>query len=118
MIDRVINSRGFDSFDLRFIGLIVTILGIGVLSIYSVTHDQDTAFPFYAKQVVWILVGAVAFLVMWLSDYHRIARLAYPAYAIILVLLAVVLFEGKSSRGRNGGFPWDPLRFSHRSLPS
>ncbi|MCX5724311.1 MAG: FtsW/RodA/SpoVE family cell cycle protein, partial [Nitrospirae bacterium] len=99
MIDRMINSRGFDSFDLRFIGLVAAILGVGVLSIYSVTHDQGVAFPFYAKQLAWIALGAVAFLVMWLSDYHRIARLAYPAYVIILVLLAVVLFEGKSSRG-------------------
>jgi len=27
MIDRVINSRGFDNFDFRFIGLIFVILG-------------------------------------------------------------------------------------------
>ena len=40
MIDRVIDSRGLDNFDLRFIGLIFAILSIGVLSIYSVTHDQ------------------------------------------------------------------------------
>ena len=75
MIDRVIDSRGLDSFDLRFMGLIAVILSVGVLSIYSVTHSQDTAFPFYLKQLVWILLGTVAFLVMYLSDYHKIARL-------------------------------------------
>ena len=117
MIDRVINSRGFDNFDFRFIGLIFVILGIGVLSIYSVTHDQGVAFPFYAKQIVWIALGTVAFLVMWLSDYHRIARLAYPAYAIILILLVVVLFEGKSSRGAQrwiqmGPFAFQPSEFA------
>jgi rod shape determining protein RodA len=111
MIDRVINSRGFDNFDFRFIGLIFVILGIGVLSIYSVTHDQGVAFPFYAKQIVWIALGTVAFLVMWLSDYHRIARLAYPAYAIILILLVVVLFEGKSSRGAQRWIPMGPFAF-------
>jgi len=111
MIDRVFISRGFDNFDFRFIGLIFVILGIGVLSIYSVTYDQGVAFPFYAKQVVWILLGTVAFLVMWLSDYHRIARLAYPAYAIILILLVVVLFEGKSSRGAQRWIPMGPFAF-------
>ncbi len=111
MIDRVIDSRGLDNFDLRFMGLIVVILAVGVLSIYSVTHDQGVAFPFYAKQVVWILLGTVAFLVMWLSDYHRIARLAYPAYAMILILLAVVLFEGKSSRGAQRWIPMGPFAF-------
>jgi rod shape determining protein RodA len=111
MIDRVLISRGFDNFDFRFIGLIFAILGIGVLSIYSVTHDQGVAFPFYAKQVVWILLGTVAFLVMWLSDYHRIARLAYPAYAVILILLVVVLFEGRSSRGAQRWIPMGPFAF-------
>ena len=30
MIDRVIDSRGLDSFDLRFMGLIAVILSVGV----------------------------------------------------------------------------------------
>jgi len=111
MIDRVLTSRGVDNFDFRFIGLVFAILGLGVLSIYSVTHDQGVAFPFYAKQLVWILLGTVAFLVMWLSDYHRIARLAYPAYAIILILLVIVLFEGKSSRGAQRWIPMGPFAF-------
>ena len=112
MIDRVIDHRGLDNFDLRFLGLIGIILGIGVLSIYSVTHDQaGPGLPFYAKQVVWILLGAVAFLIMLVWDYHRIARLAYPAYAIILILLAVVLFEGKTSRGAQRWIPIGPFAF-------
>ena len=111
MIDRVIDSRGLDSFDLRFMGLIAVILSVGVLSIYSVTHAQDTAFPFYLKQLVWILLGTVAFLVMYLSDYHKIARLAYPTYAVILILLAVVLVMGKSSRGAQRWIPIGPFAF-------
>jgi rod shape determining protein RodA len=111
MIDRVIDSRGLDSFDLRFMGLIVIILGVGVLSIYSVTHSQDTNFPFYLKQLVWIFLGAVAFLIMYLSDYHKVARLAYPAYIAILVMLAVVLVMGKSSRGAQRWIPIGPFAF-------
>ncbi len=111
MIDRVIDNRGLDSFDLRFVGLIVIILGVGVVSIYSVTHSQDTSFPFYLKQLVWIFLGALAFLFMYLSDYHKIARLAYPAYAVILILLAVVLVMGKSSRGAQRWIPIGPFAF-------
>ena len=66
---------------------------------------------FMPKQIVWIVLGTVAFLVTWL-DYHRIARLAYPAYAIILILLAVVLFEGKSSRGAQRWTPMGPFAFT------
>ena len=111
MIDRMINSRGFDNFDFRFIGLIFVILGIGVLSIYSVTHDQGVPFPFYAKQMCGLCSARSRFWSCWLSDYHRIARLAYPAYAIILILLAVVLFEGKSSRGAQRWIPIGPFAF-------
>ena len=53
MIDRMMDRRGLDNFDLRYLGLIVAILGIGVLSIYSVTHDQGgPGLPFFAKQVL------------------------------------------------------------------
>ena len=41
MIDRLTESRGLDSFDIRYVALILAILGIGVLSIYSVTHGQQ-----------------------------------------------------------------------------
>jgi len=112
MINRVMDHRGLDNFDLRFLSLIFAILSIGVLSIYSVTHDQSgPGVPFYAKQLVWILVGAAAFLIMMVWDYHRLARLAYPAYAIILILLAFVLFEGKTSRGAQRWIPIGPFAF-------
>ena len=76
MIDRVIDNRGIDSFDIRFIGLIGAILAFGVVSIYSVTHMQDGGVPLYLKQVVWILFESIAFFVMLVSDYHKVARLA------------------------------------------
>src|SRR5574339_1200111 len=99
MIDRVIDSRGLDSFDIRFIGLILAILSFGLISIYSVTYQQDSGVPLYLKPVVWIGLGSVAFVVMLVSDYHKVARLTYPAYAVVLVLMAVVLMMGKTSHG-------------------
>ena len=111
MIDRVIDSRGLDSFDLRFMGLIAVILSVGVLSIYSVTHSQDTSFPYYLKQLVWIFLGTVAFSGDVSVRLSQIARLAYPTYAVILVLLAVVLVMGKSSRGAQRWIPIGPFAF-------
>lgn len=112
MIDRMMDNRGFDNFDVRFIGLVFLILAVGVLSIFSVTHDQaGPGVPIFAKQIIWILLGTVAFLIMLVWDYHRIARVAYPAYAIILVLLAVVLVEGKTSRGAQRWIPIGPFVF-------
>src|SRR4029078_5036004 len=66
---------------------------------------------FFAKQMLWILLGAAAFLIMLVWDYHRIARLAYPAYAIIFILLAVVLLDSKTSRGAQRWIPIGPFAF-------
>lgn len=107
MINRLTEHRELDSFDIRYVALIFAILGIGVLSIYSVTYGQrGVGTPYYLKQLIWIGVGAAAFLIMWASDYHHLARFAYPAYAAILVMLVVVLFEGERARVLNDGSPW------------
>ena len=118
MIDRVTDSRGFDSFDLRYVGLILAILGIGVLSIHSVTHDQGGGVaPYYVKQLAWIGMGAVAFILMWSWDYHQIARLAYPAYVMVLLMLLFVFFDGRTSKGAQrwiamGPFSFQPSEFA------
>ncbi len=112
MIDRVIDSRRLDSFDWQFLALVAAILLVGVLSIYSVTHAQPGGgVPLYVKQVIWILVGGAAFVAMLAVDYHKISRLAYVLYAIVLVLLAVVLVAGKTSRGAQRWIPIGPFAF-------
>ena len=118
MIDRLIDSRGFDNFDARFLALVAAILGIGVVSIHSVTHAQTGGVaPYYIKQLMWIGMGSLAFLVMLLFDYHRIARLAYPAYGLVLLMLAFVLLEGRTSKGAQrwialGPFSFQPSEFA------
>ncbi|NJN69252.1 MAG: FtsW/RodA/SpoVE family cell cycle protein [Nitrospira sp.] len=118
MIDRLTEHRGLDGFDMRYGSLILAILAIGVLSIYSVTQGQHNGLtPYYLKQLMWIGLGAVAFLVMWASDYHQLARFAYPAYAFILLMLIFVLFEGRTSKGAQrwlalGPFSFQPSEFA------
>lgn len=112
MISRVLDSRGLDSFEWRFLGLIVAILALGVLSIYSVTNPQPAGYlPIYGRQLIWILLGCGAFLIMVAFDYHKICRLSYLLYAFTLVLLAVVLIAGKTSRGAQRWIPIGPFVF-------
>lgn len=112
MIDRIRESRGIDGFERRFLAIMVALLAVGVLSIYSVTHAQTgSGLPLYVKQIIWILVGCAAFLAMLVFDYHEIARWAYVLYAIVLVLLAVVLVAGKTSRGAQRWIPLGPFAF-------
>ncbi len=109
----MIESRLPDNFEVRFALVALSILGIGVLSIYSVTSDLDLAgrIPFYTKQLIWIGVGFFAFLAAMVIDYHRLGRFAYVIYGITLVVLVAVLIGGRSSRGAQRWFALGPFAF-------
>jgi len=114
MIDRILDSRvpTLDHFDWRFLGLIAAILSLGVLSIYSVMSVSPSGgTPMYVKQLAWIAIGCAAFMLMLVVDYHKISRLSYLLYASMLVLLAVVLIAGKTSRGAQRWIPIGPFVF-------
>jgi rod shape determining protein RodA len=86
--------------DWSLVGVIVSLLVIGVVTIYSVTSNGQRAnFPIFAKQTIWIAVGTLAFVVVASLDYHKLARLSYILYGLGLVLLVIVMISGKTSRG-------------------
>tara|TARA_B100001971_G_C18261772_1_gene587640 strand:- start:3074 stop:4201 length:1128 start_codon:yes stop_codon:yes gene_type:complete len=96
--------------------LILTISSLGILSIYSasqnVAHNFEWA-PLYLKQITWVVIGGVAFLVMSAYDYHRLSRYAYVLYVLSLLLLVLVSFAGRSTRGAQrwleiGSFSFQP----------
>ncbi|WNM59111.1 rod shape-determining protein RodA [Candidatus Nitrospira allomarina] len=105
-----VNRRGLDTFDWCFLGVIMAIISLGILSIYSVTNPQSgTGFPIYLKQATWMMVGSLAFLVAVGIDYHKLARLSYVLYGIGLILLIIVLIAGKTSRGSQRWIPLGPF---------
>jgi rod shape determining protein RodA len=107
MVKRTRHGHKFDAFDWCFLGTILGILSLGLLSIYSVTSSNPVrGMPIYLKQGMWILVGTLALVVMSGIDYHKLARFSYVLYGLGLVLLIVVLVAGKSSRGSQR---WIPL---------
>jgi rod shape determining protein RodA len=114
----MIESRIPDNFEWRLGLVTLAILTLGVLSIYSVTHDLDQPgrLPLYAKQIVWISVGMVALLGALAVDYHRLGRYAYPIYVITLILLVLVLLGGRSSRGAQRWFALGPFAFQPSEL--
>jgi len=107
MLDR----RAPDNFEWRFVLVATSLLAIGVLSIYSIAPGPtpEGRTPLYAKQLLWILIGTVAFLAALAVDYHTLARHAYVLYAVTLLVLALVLIMGKSSRGAQRWFSLGPI---------
>ncbi len=104
--------------------IILIIASFGVISIYSASQDVAGNVgwaPLYLKQIIWLVIGSLAFLVASSYDYHRLAKYAYLFYAISLILLVVVLLEGKSTRGAQrwlalGSFSFQPSEVAKVAL--
>ncbi len=109
----MIDARTPDSFEWRFVLVAMGILAVGVLSIYSVSAGLTPSgqTPLYAKQMAWILIGTLAFLTAAAIDYHKLARHAYLLYGAMLLLLALVLVMGRSTRGAQRWFALGPFAF-------
>ena len=95
-----IDRRIITSFDWVLFGLIMLIAAIGVLNIYSATVSYAvTSIPYFIRQLLWILIGLILVAMVCSIDYHFMEDFAYWFYGLLLVLLVVVLFAGKTSMG-------------------
>lgn len=107
MIDRRLPA----SFDWKFFWIMVTILVIGVATIFSVSAKQppSAGMPLWIKQVFWIGLGMAVFLFMAVIDYHEIVRFAYILYVVVIALLVMVLFIGRVGQGAQRWLSFGPV---------
>ena len=78
------------------VGVLNVVGGVMVLSASSVSSltDYGSAWYFFERQVAWIAVAAVAFMVTARIDYHAWRKAVRPLLIISLVLLVAVLVPG------------------------
>ena len=88
--------------------LLITLGLIMVLSASGVhSYDEDgSPWAIFAKQVLWTVVGLGAFYVALRMPVSLMRRLAFPAFAICIVMLVLVLIPGigKEANGSRGWF--------------
>lgn len=86
---------------LNLIGLVM------VLSSSSVTalHHTGSSYYYFERQLMWLALGGVAFVITLRTDYHRLRRLAIPMLVASIALLAIVLMPGIGSNV-NGSSRW------------
>src|SRR5438270_9169204 len=91
-------SARLKDFDWTMLLVVLVICGLGVLQIFSATHDTVWQGSWW-KQVAFIAAG---FLIMWVVtqiDYHALMRRIYPIYIGSVALLIAVLVIGKRAFG-------------------
>ncbi|MDD9819721.1 MAG: rod shape-determining protein RodA [Nitrospira sp.] len=105
------SHRGLDSFDWGFVGIIVGLASLSIITLSSVTGPAaGHRWPIYWKQTVWFGLGSVAFLVMSAIGYQTLARWSYLLYGLGLLLLVVVMFFGQGARGAQRWIALGPIR--------
>jgi len=76
---------------------------IGLLSIYSATHNAAVVIK-YEKQLLWLLLGFLLLILVTLAPSRFYHYSAYLLYGISLITLILVLFLGKTVGGNAGWF--------------
>lgn len=103
-------SRPMTSFHLivAITGLLITLGLIMVLSASGVySYDSDgSPWAVFAKQVLWTVIGLIAFYAALRMPVNLMRRLAFPGFAFTIVLLVLVLVPGigKVANGSRGWF--------------
>jgi rod shape determining protein RodA len=86
------------------------LFGIGIWNLSSATGVQDKSLGLYKNQALWFGIGVGLTALILLLHYSLFSRLAYLIYFTNLVMLAAVLFMGKSSLGAKRWLGFGALR--------
>ncbi len=92
---------------------------IGIVNLYSATHNElfaSNLHPHFVKQLIWIGIGFILFVIMLLFDYHHLQTLAPFLYFCGLVLLLMVLLIGQVSHGASRWLGLGIVRFQPSEL--
>ena len=90
----------FKKFNWSLIVTIVTLLIIGLINLYSISHRvQSNMTHLFYLQLIWITLGVGVFFLLSLVNYHFFTKLAYILYGINFFLLIVVHFFGSTFGG-------------------
>lgn len=104
-------------FDWLLVGAAIAITAIGLVMIYSTTHQRIPGDPYYfvKRQVLFAGLGLVAMIVVLLIDYRRMRDYSMVFYGGTVVLLVAVLAPvGSNVKGHQawfqlpGGFTLQP----------
>jgi rod shape determining protein RodA len=94
--------------------LITIIASVGFAMLYSVAGASFS--PWAGKQMVYFAAGLVLLIAAAVTDIRFWMSIAYPAYAVSLVLLVAVIFVGHSALGAQRWLSIGPIEVQPSEL--
>ncbi len=111
-------GRVWHHFDFVLLGATLALIAVGIALIYSATltsgtHGQDWWDTFFARQVIYAIVGIALMLLVALTDYSIFANVNHLIYALTILSLILGYGVGRVSFGAQrwidlGIFPLQP----------
>lgn len=113
-MSQLLQRRTRRPFDWVLFGLVFLLATIGILSLVSASVADGSSH--YARQLLWYGIGFTGAGFIASQDYRLVARLAYPALVVGIILLFFVTVAGTSINGSKrwlafGGFSVQPSEF-------
>lgn len=113
--ENMVKKNFLGPFDWKAFTIVIIILSAGIITIFSATHSYHYAarIPIYMKQIIWITIGMVFFIIGAKIDYQSLAKYAYVFYGFSIFLLLLVMVVGRTGFGAQrwlaiGGFRFQP----------
>jgi rod shape determining protein RodA len=77
------------------------ISAIGIVTIYSSTYMKEGEFwqSLYQRQILWVILGLVAYTIFSKINYRRIWDWTYLIYGLVILLLILVVASGIARLG-------------------
>jgi len=94
------DRRLLSHFDWALLIMLLLVCTMALFNLYSASYPpQPWGTPPYLKQAYFFLMGFAAILVILGFDYQELHFWNYVFYAIVVILLVVILFVGRSAGG-------------------
>ncbi len=97
-----------------FVLLLCALAGVGYVALYSAGGGAPE--PYAQKHAIRFGFGLVVMLSLALVDIRIVARLAWPAYAVGVALLVLVLLHGNVGKGAQRWIDLGPLQLQPSEL--
>lgn len=93
----IVNKRAFRDFDFSIVGTTLCLVLIGLLSVYSTTHQEASAL--FLRQVLWVFIGVVVATIFYIVSLKFWNAFSWVIYLASLMGLLLVLFAGTGAFG-------------------
>lgn len=107
----------FKHYDYSLIISVLLLCGFGLVMVYSASmvwavmrHETNSAF-FFNRQIIWLVVSLVMFLISMLFPYKAYRKFIVPILGVSILMLILVRFVGSTTNNARSWIELGPFSF-------